>query len=410
MIAVTGCGFSGPPSNGLTGAHDAPLATDDAPQSPDAPAIMNDARPVDGAAMPDVAMQPMPDAMADAAPMPDVPAQPTCYGHGMFMICVATPPTQNLDFSANTTIDTSMTGGKNCDFIVGTPAICVISRTAITIEDFVVVRAAGPNPIVFGATGAITITGTLDVSSATRGSTGPGGNMGMCNAPTVAGANAGGAGGGAGGSFTTNGGNGGSGHSGTVGGNHGAMIAPPTTLRAGCPGGAGGDGQAAGPSGGSSGSGGGALGLFAGGSITIASSGYVDASGAGGGAGLPAKAGGGGGGSGGMIVIDGMSLTVAGFLYANGGGGGGGAGASTAGSDGFETVPGHVVTETGGGPGGNDTPPGGNGAAGATRMNTAGNAANTTDTGAGGGGGAFGVVHVVSGQTISAANVSPAPT
>jgi hypothetical protein len=260
-------------------------------------------------------------------------------GAGLFSACLTTEPAPLLQTPA--TIDTRM--ASDCTYVIPqTPplseSVCVI--VAVDIEVASTTRALGSIPLVLVATHMISVTGTLDASSARTGVNGPGNNYASCpnglqgqtGAMTLSGA------GGAGATFQSIGGAGGNAESDAILGGTPAPIAEgPTFIRGGCRGGQGGLGGAM--SGGTGGAGGGAIYLIAGDSITISSTGLLNVSaegGAGGSKGASTGAhggGGGGGGSGGLIGLDAPAVTLSkgARLIANGGGGGGGAGVATGG-------------------------------------------------------------------------------
>ncbi|MBK7536580.1 MAG: hypothetical protein IPI49_14655 [Myxococcales bacterium] len=226
---------------------------------------------------------------------------------------------------------------------------CVIRAAALTVPAGVTVRAIGARPLVLVATGAVTINGTIDVSSrrealpSTPKSTGAGGGHATSCLAFLRAAqpkSAGGiGGGGGGGTFGGLGGSGGDGDAGSadpaVGGLPTLMRDPqPTTLRAGCRGGQG-AGISAATKGGDGGDGGGALYVASKLSITVNLGGQLAANGAGG-LGGDLLSGGGGGGSGGLLVLDAPTVTRGGRLTANGGGGGEGGSASAAGLPGAD--------------------------------------------------------------------------
>jgi hypothetical protein len=331
----------------------------------------------------------------------------TCLLDGLDLCSV--PPDGPITFGADRNLDTTY----DCTRVVYDPAgneLCVIAATDLEISASI--TTSGPIPIVFAATGTITIHGTVDASSHSLMRTGPGaiGCKGANQVRPLSG------GGGAGGSLQGRGGNGGNSTAMAVAG----IVAPPPeplprSLRGGCPGssislgvtgtvaGAGGDatGIVFGP-----GYGGGAVGLVAGESIEIAAGAAVMAGGGGGGPGGSGGAGGGagsggaGGGSGGMIVLAAPVVRVAGVLAANGGGGGasGGQGQDAQGK----------ATAAQGGAASTTEGIGGNGAAGASLDGAAGASGGTSG---GGGGGGAGFI-TITGTTVdtTAATISPAPT
>ncbi|HMG51889.1 MAG TPA: hypothetical protein VK601_00380, partial [Kofleriaceae bacterium] len=253
-----------------------------------------------------------------------------CFGAGLVKVCLGAPPSKAVNYAgASNSIDTS--NATSCTKLVpqtGGPELCVIAGTTVNVGGTVTVT--GSRPLVLIAAETLSVTGTLDGSSTTNTNPrriGPGANLGTCNPASTPDNSTGGAGGGGGGSLATKGGNGGAGdqnHTGrpndAKGGNAGNAQGAPPVLRAGCPGGKGGDADAA-HRGGAGGDGGGAIYLIAGISITV--SGDVFASGAGGGAtnnATGAEQGGGGGGTGGMIGLDApaIDITATARVVANG--------------------------------------------------------------------------------------------
>ena len=335
---------------------------------------------------------------------PDAPDTPDgCLGTGAWIVCPPEPPTAQLSLA--TTLDT--TNDTHCKsdpsaWSKHQDDACIVIATDITVGSLTV---TGPRPLVLVATGGITITTLLDVSSQiTAGRKGPYTPSAACMSTDGSVDTAGGGGGG--GSFGLVGGLGGSVNSNnaTRGTSGPIAQAPVEKLRGGCPGGNGGIAAASGKRG----DGGGAVYLLAGGAITI--QGRINASGAGGGGATGQKAGGGGGGSGGMIVLAGASITTQTgvLIFANGGGGGGGSDNGTAAMPGKDpTMPMSAAmggaagggAGRGGAPGGFVTTPAGQGTD-----------APGTNGGAGGGGGGVGVIRVISGGGLGPALVSPSPT
>jgi hypothetical protein len=273
------------------------------------------------------------------------------------------------------TFDTAI----DCDDILnqpgaGNPMICVKKFATVTIAATGTLTASGPNILAIVATTAMTIDGTVDVSSTTTGP-GPGGEMADCSGGQPAQASAGGGGAG----FLTVGGSGAvsSQITGGTGGAAGVIGGTPelTPGRGGAAGGQGGPQAQAVAAGGF---GGGAIQLASCATVTISMTAVLDAGGGGGGGGngsLQATidpGGGGGGGSGGSILIEGASVTVAGGVFANGGGGGSGGAHGLAGTPGVDGNPGED------GPRATTAAPGG-----------AGVIVGTIVTGAGGAGGAL---------------------
>jgi hypothetical protein len=354
-------------------------------------------------------------------------------------VCLSAAPTGPLSLSGATTINAANVPTGSCTQLVpqtGGPALCVLAGTSIDIATGATLRAVGVNPIGSTATGtnplvliamdAITVSGTLDVSSHSGETVGGDPALGAgarttagCFATGVdgpAGAGSNGGGGGAGGSFGAVGGAGGNGGNNNQT-SHGTPMAamPPRQLNGGCPGGHGGDGAGGLISGGSGGNPGGAVYLLAGRSIAIA--GKVNASGAGGVGGIEgnnSSGGGGGGGAGGLIVLEAPLVTVTGSVFANGGGGG--AGAGNVGDNSDNGKPGSdPATALTAAPGGGGTSGGGNGGAGAAGT-TAAAAGNKGGGGApqsagGGGGGGAGVIRVLGPSPSSiGGTVSPPAT
>ncbi|HSD86848.1 MAG TPA: hypothetical protein VLB44_05010, partial [Kofleriaceae bacterium] len=315
-------------------------------------------------------------------------------------VCLDAPLSGTHTFAADTNIDTNpITATPMCTTLqAGSTDVCVIAADAITVNAGRTLSASGSRPLVLIAN-TITVDGTIDVASHVRGRQGPASDLTGCNNGTNANTTQGG--GGQGGSFGGKGGDGGNEDGASASrGLAGNALTNVTTLRGGCPGGHGGRTSF------SLGHGGGAL-LLVADSITISSTGVVNASGAGAEHGIPNDQGGGGGGAGGMIALaaTAISLDPSGAIFANGGHGGGGAGNSTSGGDG-----GDPTAPSSGGTGGAGGDAGGDGAAGypnATR--NGGNGTNNSDGGGGGGGGA-GIIHVYSSTALTGTNVSPAPT
>ncbi|HEY5944398.1 MAG TPA: hypothetical protein VIV40_02860 [Kofleriaceae bacterium] len=348
------------------------------------------------------------DAEIDA--MPDAP-DPNCFGKTPFLVCLQTLPT--VSFTMPMAVNTSSTGMSSCPVLggevktVGGVESCVIAGVDITI-DAANVGVFGARPLVVVATGTISISSpSFDITSrsAMPASDGPNANPPQCSTDASRdGTSAtGGGGGGAGGSFGGKGSNGGGGAGAATSGGVAASLDPSfNMLRGGCRGGTGGAGQSTTATGGS---GGGAVYIASQTAINI--TGSINASGAGGFGGQGPRGGGGGGGSGGMIVLYAPTLTVgaAARIFANGGGGGGGAGNSTNdGSPGSDAIapdtaaPGGIAGDIQGTAGGS----------GAFKSVPAGVVAGAAQ-GGGGGGGGVGVIRILSGQSVPAINVSPAP-
>lgn len=324
------------------------------------------------------------DAPVDSASMTTSPDARTCWGTGLLSICPTTMPTQAVNVTASTTINTNNStlcvpySGANAS------AYCVVAATSVSIAAGKTVRAVGAKPLVILSTSSITVDGTINISDA-----GAGANPGVC----VAGGTPTSAQGGAGGSFTGAGGAGGGVATGL--GPAGAPATSTPAVRGGCRGGNGG-----GTTAGNGGDGGGAIYLIAASSISVSATGSINASG---GAGLAAAAtnsgpgaGGGGGGAGGFIGFDAPTVSVIGAAYANGGGGGEGATPNHAGSDG-SISPSALTAGAGGSGGAKKGGNGGAGAQGATRAGanaTAGGNCGRGGASGGGGGGAAGMIYV----------------
>jgi hypothetical protein len=224
-----------------------------------------------------------------------------------------------------------------------------------------------------------------------------------------------GGGGGGGGAAADDGGDGGDGDGDQKGakGAKGTKIGPSTLspLRGGCRGGNGGDRNGSGTPG-VGGTGGGAIQIGARGSITINSSGRIDAKGLGGTA-ATSQTGGGGGGAGGGIFLEANQVTIhsAGGLCADGGAGAEGGGSSITGAPGgLSPCTGVLRAAT------LDLSSGGNGGSGGYRPDENGLAAlpgnGGSSAGGGGGGGAAGWIRIRSIMAPSinvTAAITPAP-
>jgi hypothetical protein len=280
----------------------------------------------------------------------------------------------------------------------------------LTIDSATTLRVTGGRPIMFVSTSDITIRGnaTIDVSSAfdsvnqvffPGAGAEPTPSECASNAATFGGDCTEGAGGGGGGGFAGNGGDGGrgavtrtcDGQQGVDGGNGGAALgAPPTTIRAGCPGERGGNGDADFKYG-LGGDGGGAVHLASRTRIDI--EGIVHAGGSGGAGAENNRSGGGGGGSGGYIGLESLDIEIdsTAALTANGGGGGGGCSNGLAGSGGNGRTTGQAAAGGAGQSSGGD---GGDGSAGTVRDGQVG-----ADADRGGGAGAGGAGFILSYQS-----------
>jgi hypothetical protein len=361
----------------------------------------------------------------------------TCLGvHLLGDVCLMAAPMAAVTVTAARTVTTTSTTAGNCTEMQpqrSGPPLCIISGSSIDLAAGITLRGIGSNPLVLFASGNITIEGTIDVATHT-GETINGTQVLGAGSRTAAdcaaigidgtqgnmvGNNDDGGGGAAGGSFGGAGGAGGQGGEGNIAHGNPVIAGPPVGLVGGCPGGHGGNGSTNMNSGGggAGGAGGGAVYLVAGGSITIAAAGKINASGQGGGPGVDGQfssGGGGGGGAGGLIGLEAPTVASTGALFANGGGGGGGGGSQPT----NRGLPGNDVSVataaakggTGGSGGGG---PGGDGAfvTTAAKPGTAASTNSGSECAGGGGGGGAGFVKVFS--TSSAAlggTVSPPAT
>ena len=349
------------------------------------------------------------DAAVDGASIDD-PGNPNfCVGDAMVMACLTQMPATPLMIDGTRMIDTD---GPDCaqDAVGSSASYCILAGTSITIAARQTLSAHGSRPLVLMSSGAITVTGTIDVAGHLTGMpqvTGPGvpPATGPLCAPATAAIKAGG---GSGGSFGSIGGRGGADAPPTS--NPGGVPPSPitlTTLRGGCSGEAGLDFEGA--AGGAAGAGGGAVALLA--VTTIQIEGVINASGGGGGGSTNHNRGGGGGGAGGMIVIDAPMVTGMGdaAIFANGGSGGEGNG-GLIGRDGND-APMDPNTAAAGGAGGSS---GGDGGSGANKDAQGGHAAGpggdgTSAAGGGGGGGGVGVIKLYRAASLPG-KVSPPPS
>lgn len=324
-------------------------------------------------------------APGDAATDAPLTSSAVCFGSptSFFRACVDPKPTVAKTFSGALTIDTE----GECTLVqtqAGPPAVCVLAYEDITIEAGTELRAVGRRPLVLAAINSIVIAGGVDVASH-GAEAGAGANTGGdCDA--IAGAqsantNAGG-GGGAGGAHAQRGGEGGLGAGSTAGGapTDGLGVA---RIRGGCRGSRG--GKSAAGAGGDAGFGGGAIYFVANGTIHVADSALITASGGGGGA-PGTRGGGGGGGAGGFIGLQAPTCTLGAAvrMLAIGGGGASGGGSSGSGNPGGEAV-GPMATKL-------VTGPAGAGDGGIGELGAGGPGGPGTNGGGGGGGGGSGGV------------------
>ncbi len=354
---------------------------------------------------------------------PDAPALCTTWTAEHFDPCAIPPPlgdvslvsVDNNDRYDLDTDDGTLVDKDNAPIAIASmvvpqtdgPELMIVSVSSLTIADDVTLDVRGDRSLLIAVWDTATIAGVIDVSAAftSEGNGGAGGTTAIAafcgGAPT---GNSGAAGtpatGGGGGAFQGNGGRGGNSSGGA-----GLAIAVPTIVRGGCAGGPGGASTAA--TTGTRGAGGGAIEIAARTSITITSTGIIEASG-GAGRGGPANfGGGGGGGAGGYIGLDAPNVVVAGILAANGGSSGGGASDSTAGTNGIGGL--RSASQATGGAGAATSTvgtciKGGNGSGGGI-LNGA--TAGTSPCGGGGGGGGAGYILIQGTPTVTG-TVSPA--
>jgi hypothetical protein len=334
------------------------------------------------------------------------PDASNCYGSGLVRACFASAPTGAVTFAMQTIFNTDT--DTRCQPTTNNVPACVVAAETITVNANLFVAATGMKPLVLVATQTITIDGNLTVASSRNFNfVGAGSDMPGCNAGAVPT----GSSGGGGGSF---GGIGGVGAAvGGTGGMPGATLTV-TALRGGCPGQTGGDSVTP-IAPGERGRGGGALYMIAESSITVSSTGSVNASGAaGGGGGTGAGAGGGGAGSGGFLGFDSPMVINAGQVFANGGGGGEASGTQSTGNPGSDAL--NATTPAAGGTGGsNFGTDGGDGSLGAQLAGQAADAnctgTCTTPTAGGGGGGGAGIIKRYRASSISGGGpISPPAT
>jgi len=341
---------------------------------------------------------------ADAAIDSEVADARACFGKAPFEVCV-TAPFDPYDFAEDVTLGTDKV--ENCSKAVRwssttQPDACFVVGAMVTIQKL---RARGSRPLVIVATGTLSVTGLVDVSSSTVMQTvGAGAPSALCMpSGQVPAGSISGSGGGGGGSFGTTGGDGGNGSAGG-GGKGAAASAAPMVLRAGCP------GQSGGVQGGASatgGAGGGAIYLVAGDRITLGAEAVINASGAGARPATSAGGGGAGGGSGGMILLYAPIIEPADArLVANGGGGSGGSSIGVANGGGDPSTSSSLPSAAGGSGAG----AGGTGGNGGSATVSAQPGASTGGIGAGGGGGGGGVGYIVANVLLKGAVVSPPVT
>jgi hypothetical protein len=312
-------------------------------------------------------------------------------------VCLTEPLGGTINITNDTSIDTTTNGNSplTCKpLMAGSSDVCVIAAQTITIDAETTLSATGTRPLVLLAT-TLTLTGAgVDVASHRGGQQGAASTMVGCDsgAPATA------AGGGQGGSFGGKGGDGGNqdGQSNSRG--RAGNVLAVTTLRGGCPGGAGGGGNPGAQ-------GGGAVALVA--DTISAASARINASGAGAVGGDQGDEGGSGAGAGGMIVLAAgtISVNTSTEIFANGGHGGGGSSSGSAGEPG-----GDPTSPASGGGGGNGPDNAGNGGAGFPLTFRNGQSGTGSNDGGGGGGGGAGIIKVVSPSLLTGAQVSPPPS
>jgi hypothetical protein len=271
----------------------------------------------------------------------------------------------------------------------------------LDVQSGTTLRVKGSKPLMIVSTDGIQVSGILDVSSTWdpvtltydpgAGADPPADECSNSNGDTGGDCREGGAGGGGAG-FGGAGADGGRGagtsncgdiEGGSPGGAGGNIVAPPATIRGGCKGARGGNGDIDMLYG---------LGGFGGGAVHLVSMVRIDIDGAiqaGGAAGSGAennRSGGGGGGSGGSIGLEAPTIAIGGTLAANGGAGGGGcnnglAGSGEDGQNSDQAALGGVGQSTGG-----------NGGNGGARVERDGQTGMADSRGGGGGGGGAGYI------------------
>ena len=318
------------------------------------------------------------DASADVGPRDGSFDAQMCFGTGKLAVCFTTLPAAAAQVGGTFNTETA-TCSTDVHWVDSTqPATCFIVGTDIAVSAATV---TGAQPLVLVATGTITFTGLVDLSSHRVGQIVGAGALTMgCDPASAAIENVNGGGGGAGGTLSTTGGNGGLGRPGATGAV--AQTVPVLdTLRGGCAGTIGARGGG-GASPGAVGNGGGALYAVAGGSIALGNA--TIAANGGAAAGSTTRWGGSGGGAGGMIVLHAPAITASGaILVANGGGGGPGADGTGPGTEPDPSMP--TVPAAGG-----ISNNGGNGGAGYAVGHPAGDGVDSTGSTTGGGGGGGG--------------------
>ena len=204
--------------------------------------------------------------------------------------------------------------------VSGSTSAGVFRFGTLTIQGML--KFSGTGPVVLVSTDSITVSGAIDGQGNCTGSGGgPGGAPGGIGGHPGGGSGSGGGSGtdqslgGAGGGYGSAGGSGGAANGETA--IPGGLAFTSSVLVGGAGGGGGHGGNPYG------GGGGGAIQLVADKTITITTTGSINAGGCGGTSGTSTTDTGGGGGAGGTIVLEAHDLAVSGWLAVNGGGGGG---------------------------------------------------------------------------------------
>lgn len=330
---------------------------------------------------------------ADA--FPDAPPGQVCFGtlpydRACYLAANVPAGTKTYQLVAGINTDDVATCNGNVNLasvIPGNP--CIIAAASIELSLSADLGVFGSRPLILLATGPLGITvgaGTDIDAGANNTSSGPG-SPASCPGTTPAAQKSGGFGG----SFLALGGKGGlgSGDNGASKGLPAPVLAMPTKLQGGCPGGIGANNDVHTPA-----AGGGAIALVA---MTLTIDGLVAAGGGGGTTPAQDQAGGNGGGAGGMIVLDAPAINGTGELDAKGGGGaeGKGGNATTSGSPGYNPLD-RAEDGLGGSTNGSSGGDGGHGGpfldATSVVTNAGADGKDGVSAGGGGGGGAAGLV------------------
>ena len=286
-----------------------------------------------------------------------------------------------------------------------TISVGIFSMKSLTVSDNAILDVVGSRPMSIVTSGDIVINGTIDVlGSCQVGSPVAGGFAG--GASKSDGGNAGGGmgggkpglhpasgtGGGGGGGYGEGGGDGATTSVNATSGGPGGLrfgdLAGNDPILVGGSGGASGAGGLA-SSGGAGGSGGGAVQLASNASITVGSSGIIQAGGCHGSPGIGIPTAGGGGGSGGSVLLEGRTVQISsGATIAANGGAGAGGGAGEVGEDGHDNA--DVAQGGAGGKGSSQGTAGGNGGHTGSLAGAPGEAPTMMNNQGGGGGGGVG--------------------